>query len=161
MKLKRTLAVLLASAMALLFLSACSGSEKSEKYSALQIDADGTATISAQDISADARFFNYDADGVTVQLVALRDKTGGLHLAFNTCQSCSPSPKAFYRQNGAVLQCENCGFTFAPEQVGITHGGCNPWPISGLEIGESEIRIPESSLDSMRSVFETWEGPTK
>lgn len=118
-------------------------------------------TIPTEEITKTARYFNYDADGVTVQLVTLRDKNNGVHIAFNTCQNCSPSPKAYYQQSGDVLKCTNCGFTFEPEQVGITAGGCNPWPIDGVSIGENEIKIPASSLETMRSTFASWAGPTK
>ena len=38
---------------------------------------------------------HYKIDGTTVQVLALRDAVGTVHAAFNTCQSCSPSPKAY------------------------------------------------------------------
>ena len=159
---KRICTVLLALLCALL--SACSGGAKvtgAEAATFSELNADGeTVTIPTDGIAQTARFFNYDADGVTVQLVALRDGGGKVHAAFNTCQSCSPSPKAYYRQTGDVLECANCGFTFAPEEVGITHGVCNPWPVAGIVIGDDEITVPTASLDEMRPAFLSWAGPT-
>ena len=131
------------------------------KYTQLQPNDNGNVTIPTKEITKTARYFNYDADGITIQLVALRDNNDGVHIAYNTCQSCSPSPKAYYQQSGDVLECANCGFTFKPEQVGITAGGCNPSPIDGVCVGDEEITIPVSSLDAMKSSFTGWAGPTK
>lgn len=169
---KKTIYFTLAVMMICALLSACSNSENPvgentgandnyAKYTQLQPDENFTVTILTEGITKTAKFFNYDADGVTVQLVALRDKNNGVHIAFNTCQNCSPSPKAYYQQDGDVLRCTNCGFTFEPEQVGITAGGCNPWPIDGVSIGDDKITVPASSLDAMRSTFTNWAGPTK
>ena len=91
----------------------------------------------------------------------LRDAQDGVHIAFNTCQNCTPSPKAFYTQEGDVLKCENCGFTFAAEEVGIVHGGCNPWPIDGVEITADTVMIPAAALDAMKASFARWGGPVK
>lgn len=141
--------------------SSSGGASDAADYIALTADKNGNVVIATEQITTNAIYYNYDADGVTVQLVAIRDKDGKAHISFNTCQSCSPSPKAYYRQSGNVLQCENCGFTFAPEQVGIVHGGCNPWPIDGVSVEEGRIVIPVSSLDAMRPQFTSWGGPTK
>lgn len=124
-------------------------------------NSEGYITIPTEEVTQNVRFYNYDAEGVMVQLVTLRDKAGDMHIAFNTCQSCSPSPKAYYSQDGEVLMCNNCGFTFEPEQVGITHGGCNPWPVEGVSVGTDEITVPAYSLDDMRDVFSTWNGPVE
>ena len=71
------------------------------------------------------------------------------------------SPKAYYVQKEDVLQCANCGSVFAPEEIGFIHGGCNPWPIEEVQIGDESIVIPVASLDSMRNKFTTWKGPTE
>lgn len=172
MKMKKPIRIALALIAACIVFSACSNGNQPAgenadaetnyvKYTELRADENGTVTIPAEGVSQTARFFNYDADGVTVQLVALRDKAGGVHIAFNTCQNCSPSPKAYYQQSGDVLKCTNCGFTFEPEKVGIAAGGCNPWPIDGVSIGDDEITVPTAALAAMRSTFASWAGPTK
>ena len=155
---KKPVFLLLALACALL--TACSGGAASQ-FSDLKANENGAVTIPVETITADARFFNYNADGVTVQLVAIRDQNGGVHVAFNTCQSCSPSPRAYYRQSGSVLECANCGFTFAPEEVGVVHGGCNPWPIDGVVVGDGEVSVPVFALEGMRLTFASWKGPTE
>ena len=164
--LKRTAALALALLCGLLFAGCGTGgadalSDPSAAYADVTVDESGTVVIPTAGITGSARFYNYDADGVTVQLVALRDAQDGVHIAFNTCQNCTPSPKAFYTQEGDVLKCENCGFTFAAEEVGIVHGGCNPWPIDGVEITADTVVIPAAALDAMKASFARWGGPVK
>ena len=160
--------LLIAIALSLLFvLAACGQSQTtdattetgSEKYIALTANSEGNVVIPTETVSTSATYYNYDASGVTVQLVAIRDAEGKAHISFNTCQSCSPSPKAYFFQQGSVLQCANCGFTFAPAEVGVSHGGCNPWPIDSVNIGTDDITIPAAALDNMRDKFASWQGP--
>ena len=144
---------------ALFFLSACSGGSGGADGSGdaggsiLTPDEAGTLVIPTAALTTEARFYDYKTEDATVQIVALRDGNGTVHAAFNTCQSCSPSPKAYYAQDGDRLICQNCGFDFTAEEVGITHGGCNPWPIPGVEITGDEIRIPADAAEDMRPVF--------
>lgn len=152
---------LILAAAFLLLLTACGQGSAPGKFVDLSPGDSDTVTIPTEDITADARFYNFDADGVTVQLVALRDAKDKVHAAFNTCQSCSPSPEAFYSQNGDLLQCNNCGFTFTPDEVGVVHGGCNPWPIEGVKVTDTEIVVPVSSIVGMKRPFSTWQGPVK
>ena len=132
-----------------------------EKYMDIMADSDGNIVSPVEDITVSATFYNYVIDDVIVQLVAIRDGDNIPHISFNTCQSCSPSPKAYYVQKEDVLQCANCGSVFAPEEIGFIHGGCNPWPIEEVQIGDESIVIPVASLDSMRNKFTTWKGPTE
>lgn len=132
-----------------------------KKYVDVKADSDGNIVIPIEDITASATFYNYVIDDVIVQLVTIRDGDNFPHISFNTCQSCSPSPKAYYVQKEDVLQCANCGSVFAPEDIGLIHGGCNPWPIEEVQIGDESIVIPVASLDSMRNKFTTWKGPTE
>lgn len=60
---------------------------------------------------------------------------------------------------GYKLVRQNCKFEFTADEVGVVHGGCNPWPIDGIEITETAIRIPEASVEAMVSVFQNWAGP--
>ena len=141
-----------------LFLFSCG---KSDGFKTVKADTDGNIHIPVSDITETATFYNYHANGTTVQLVALRDAAGEVHAAFNTCQSCSPSPKAYYQQKDDELICQNCGFDFTPEQVGVVSGGCNPTPVQGLTESGGELIIPASSFEGMRDKFLRWGGPTK
>lgn len=164
---KRSLVLILALCVCAV-LTACAqnkddgGSNKStDTYVSVAADSNETIIIPVNGVTSSATFYNYDANGVTVQLVAIRDLAGKAHISFNTCQSCSPSPKAYYRQQGNTLQCANCGFTFEPEEVGLASGGCNPWPIDGVAIDGETITVPVSSVEAMRPKFNGWKGPTE
>lgn len=164
MKIKRLISLMTVCAV-FLFLSSCSGKdaagEKTAGAAFSSVGTDGSLTIDTSGITADVSYYNYDANGTTVQILALRDKDGGVHAAFNTCQSCSPSPKAYYLQRGELLICQNCGFEFTAEDVGLVHGGCNPWPVDGIEITEETIVIPAASLQAMAPAFQNWAGPAE
>lgn len=146
-----------------LVLSSCSGSdavvEETAGPASSFLGTDGSLTIDAGGISTDVSYYNYDANGTTVQFLALRDKDDVIHAAFNTCQSCSPSPKAYYLQQGKLLVCQNCGFEFSAEEVGLVQGGCNPWPVEGILITSGEIVIPAASALAMEPAFRNWAGP--
>ena len=156
--------MLFAAALALVLCASCASSEtdtqKAAPYARVTADADGFITWPADQVTSDVQFLNYDANGTTVQILLLRDDAGDIRAAFNTCQSCSPSPKAYYVQEDDKLICQNCGFDFTPEEVGIVHGGCNPWPVDGIEITDTQVRIPASSADAMAQTFANWGGPT-
>ena len=106
-------------------------------------------------------YYNYVVDVVTVQVLAIAGADGTPHLAFNTCQSCNPSPQAYYQQEGDGLTCGNCGFQFTPDQVGVVAGGCNPMPVAELTEDEETYYIPAQYLADQASVFASWEGPVK
>lgn len=163
MKNKRSFIFILVLCLCALLISCTQNTDAGKKdiYTAVTADSNKNILIPVDEITSSATFYNYDADGITVQLVAIRDSAGKAHISFNTCQSCSPSPKAYYRKQGDVLQCVNCGFTFEPEEVGLVGGGCNPWPIGGVSIGEETITIPVLSVEAMRSKFKSWKGPTE
>ena len=119
---------------------------------------DGKVRIPTEGIGQAVSLFNIDVEGTTVQVLALRDGYGKLHVAFNTCQSCTPSPKAYYTQIAGILQCTACGFTFKADEVGTATGGCNPWPIPGMTVTADEIVIPYASVAELKDAFARWEG---
>lgn len=162
MKIKRLIPIITVCAV-LLFLSSCSGKAAAGKETSgavsSSVGTDGSLIINTGGITTDVSYYNFDADGTTVQILALRDKDGAVHAAFNTCQSCSPSPKAYYLQRGDLLICQNCGFEFTAEDVGLVHGGCNPWPVEGIEITGETVVIPAASAQAMAPAFQNWAGP--
>lgn len=119
----------------------------------------GTVTFDASGVAEDAVFVNYAAAGNTVQLLAIRDAGGELHVALNTCQSCNPSPKAYFVQEGEALVCQNCLNSFTAEDVGSAANGCNPAPVQTLAIKGDTVSISASELDSYAPAFAQWAGP--
>ena len=57
-------------------------------------------TIKKSQLTKDASFINYKAGDITVQLIAVIADDNTYRVSFNTCQSCNPSPKAYFVQQG-------------------------------------------------------------
>lgn len=140
-----------------------SANEATEAFAEVYGDTDenGNLVIEKDDITEDAAFINYDADGVTVQVLAIASADGKVHAAYNTCQTCSPSPMAYFVQEGAALVCQNCGNSFTAEDVGSSAAGCNPMMIENLEETDTQLIIPASDLEGVREQFKNWQGVTK
>ena len=81
MKIKRLISLMTVCAV-FLFLSSCSGKdavgEKTAGAAFSSEGTDGSLTIDTSGITADVSYYNYDANGTTVQILALRDKDGSV-----------------------------------------------------------------------------------
>ena len=116
-------------------------------------------TIPLSSVSQTVSFYPVIIDGTEMEVLAIRTASGEIRTAFNTCQSCYSSGRGYYVAEGKELVCQNCGFHFTAEQVGLEgHGGCNPWPISASERIESEegITIPYTVLAGAKDIFARW-----
>ena len=121
--------------------------------------ADGSdIVIRTANIGTDASYFDYDADGVTVQVFALQASDGTIRLALNTCQVCNGSPYAYFEQDGDWFICQNCGNRFASTEIGIASGSCRPVPITADIYTEQDgtITIPMSFLEENAPLFKNW-----
>lgn len=114
--------------------------------------------INKADISTTAKFYPYEADGIKMEVLALKAKDGTIRTALNTCQVCYASGKGYYVQEGDELVCQNCGNRFASNMVGKTKGGCNPVPISDTSKVDdgSKITIDKNYLDKNKAYFSNW-----
>lgn len=150
--------------------SSSSNSSKSSDSSSSNKDsknADSKATtadvvpgieINKADISATAKFYPYEANGIKMEVLALKAKDGTIRTALNTCQVCYASGKGYYVQEGDELVCQNCGNRFASNMVGKTKGGCNPVPISDTSKVDdgTKITIDKNYLDKNKAYFSNW-----
>ena len=69
-----------------------------------------------------ATFINYETEnGYEIELVAVKDSSNNIDVAFNTCQVCNGSPKAYFVQKNGKLVCQNCGNVFSLNSVGKKH----------------------------------------
>lgn len=100
-------------------------------------------------------YADYDADGVTIQVMLYKDDDNVIHGAFNTCQVCNGSPYAYFEQEGEEIVCQNCGNHFSIEDIGDVHGGCNPIPLEFTQEGDS-VRIDVNYLLDNVDIFENW-----
>ena len=116
-------------------------------------------TIPTASVTQTASFYPVVVDGTEMEVLAIRTGEGDIRTAFNTCQSCYPSGRGYYVADGTELICQNCGFRFTAEAVGLEgRGGCSPWPIPAsarTETGDS-ILISYSVLADAKEIFSNW-----
>ncbi|MBO6099800.1 MAG: DUF2318 domain-containing protein [Spirochaetaceae bacterium] len=120
----------------------------------------GMIAIKKSRLSKDAAFVNYKAGDITVQLIAVVADDGTYRLSFNTCQSCNPSPNAYFAQEGKNLVCQNCGNQFTMNDVGAASYGCNPAMIPYTQT-DSELIVSTEILEKVAPAFKRWQGPVE
>lgn len=138
-------------------------SKTTEKISQNTVKAmlndDGNIVISEEEITEEATFINYEVDEITIGLIAVRGTDGIVRVAFNTCQSCSPSPNAYFIQEGEYFVCQNCETKFHVDDIGKKKGGCNPAPVEEMTSEDGVITISKEYVESYKEKFENWNGP--
>lgn len=123
------------------------------------LDIEGNIVIDESEITEEATFISYEVDGVTIGLISVRGTDGVVRVAFNTCQSCTPSPNAYFIQKWEYFECQNCGNKFHVDKIGIEKGGCNPAPVEEMHQENGMITISSSYAKTYLENFENWNGP--
>jgi uncharacterized membrane protein len=114
--------------------------------------------IQKKDIGQVATFYPYTVNGKPMEVFAVRASDGTIRTALNTCQVCYASGRGYYKQEGGVFVCQNCGNRFVLDQIEKVKGGCNPVPILGgdkSDLGGS-IGISKAYLASVAPYFTRW-----
>ncbi|MCD1655189.1 DUF2318 domain-containing protein [Treponema zuelzerae] len=120
--------------------------------------ADWGVVIDKKKVTNVAAFIPYTANGTKMELIAIRASDGTIRTALNTCQVCYNSGRGFYKQEGDVFVCQNCGNRFKADQIEKIKGGCNPVPILSsdkTDLGDT-IGISKSYLESVTPYFARW-----
>lgn len=165
---KRLWKMILCGIMAISVLTACSKAENesgqagnasgqavsSEQY----VDAEGNIVVPVEDISDKAVFVDGEYNGRTIEVILVKDTSGNIRCAFNTCQVCQGSPKAYYEQQGEAFVCQNCGNVFSVDQIGEEKGGCNPVPVEDVKMTDETVTISNEALQSAYDDFANWKG---
>ncbi|MDR2633455.1 MAG: DUF2318 domain-containing protein [Treponema sp.] len=120
--------------------------------------ADRDLVIPVADLTENAVFYPVDLGGTRLEVLAVKAPDGTIRTAFNTCQVCYASGRGFYKQQGSVLVCQNCGNRFRMSQVGVRSGGCNPVPIFPANKTETAttITISKEFLHQAKGIFARW-----
>jgi uncharacterized membrane protein len=120
--------------------------------------ADQDLVIRISELSENAVFYPVDIGGVRLEVLAVKAPNGTIRTAFNTCQVCYASGRGFYKQQGTVLVCQNCGNRFRMSQVEVRSGGCNPVPIfpANKTVSDTAITISKEFLNDARLIFARW-----
>jgi len=110
--------------------------------------------IPLSDISSDAKFYAYDADGVEIRYFAVNGPDEDIHVALDACDVCYGVKKG-YTQIDDVMQCINCGRIYPINSIGTENlqGGC--WPsYLPMKMDGNDIIIEISDLQEKRFMFE-------
>lgn len=91
--------------------------------------------------SKNVTFINAKIDNQEIELIAIKDEENNIDVAFNTCQVCNGSPKAYFVQKNGKLICENCKNSFSFKSIGGDSNGCNPITINEDYITKTDIGI--------------------
>ncbi|MBQ9327885.1 MAG: DUF2318 domain-containing protein [Solobacterium sp.] len=116
---------------------------------------EGNLEIHKEDLSADTLSVIRLGDDSKIELVAVLDSNGEIQYALGTCQSCNGSPRAYYTQNGDMLQCNNCGLTFDLSIIGTDGSGCHPIGVNDLTIARTDdiVTLSTENLRSYEPLF--------
>jgi uncharacterized membrane protein len=119
---------------------------------------DRDLVIPVAEVTGNAVFYPVEIEGTRLEVLAVKAPDGTIRTAFNTCQVCYASGRGFYKQQGTVLVCQNCGNRFRMSQIEVRSGGCNPVPIfkDYKTVTATEITIPKSFLAEARVIFARW-----
>jgi uncharacterized membrane protein len=120
--------------------------------------ADRDLVITISELTENAVFYPVDIGGTRLEVLAVKAPDGSIRTAFNTCQVCYGSGRGFYKQQGTVLVCQNCGNRFRMSQVEVRSGGCNPIPIfpAYKTVTETTITISKEFLNEAKAIFARW-----
>lgn len=149
--------MLLLPLLAVIILAGCAAQTKEAADAGVNTEIN-TLTFSAAELTQEPTFVDWTQDGTAMQLIARKDDSGAVRLAFNTCQSCGGSPYAWFEYLGNnTLQCQNCGLTFPLDTVGTTRAtGCNPVTITEFTVVGDSVTVPHSVLADNVQRFTNW-----
>jgi uncharacterized membrane protein len=118
----------------------------------------GDLYIPADEITETATFYSITVDGTEMEIFAVKAPDGTIRTAFNTCQVCYGSGRAYYKQSGNVFVCQNCGNRFRTSDIEIVRGGCNPVPITPQykTVDDKGITITKDFLLRAKAIFANW-----
>lgn len=127
-----------------------------EKVTA-QVDANGDMVLQLSAITEDVTIYEYEHDGMHMEVIAVKASDGSIRTAFNTCQVCYASQKGYYIPKGDYLECQNCKSMFHKDEVEKRSGGCNPVPIfdQNTTVTDEEIIIPAAFLQEASNSIQT------
>jgi uncharacterized membrane protein len=114
--------------------------------------------IPISEVTKTAKFYPAEFDGIELEALAVKAPDGSIRTAFNTCQICYSSGRGYYVQEGDVLVCQNCGNLFNMDDVEVTRGGCNPFPITEeyKTVSDDTITISKDFLTQATVIFQNW-----
>ena len=111
--------------------------------------------INKSEISETVKFYPVKIGNKNMEILAVKASDGTIRTAFNTCQVCNGSPRAYYKQEGDILVCQNCGNKFSMDMIEQQRGGCNPIPIFGEDKTDdgANLTISKEFIEQNKELF--------
>lgn len=111
--------------------------------------------IPKSQITDKVTFYPVKAGKTNMEVLAVKASDGTIRTAFNTCQVCKGSPRAYYKKEGDVIVCQNCGNRFSMDMIEQQRGGCNPIPIykENKKEDAENITITKDFIQNNKSLF--------
>lgn len=105
-----------------------------------------------------AAVVNFYVDDTAMALLAVKDESGEIRVALDTCQVCNGSPKAYFEEINGMLECQNCSNKFTLDAVGSNATGCNPIKIDDAAITKTDngIIVSGEYLAANAGLFANW-----
>lgn len=130
------------------------------EYIAAITNDDGNMVIDSESITETATFYNYEFEGITIQIIAVRASDGTVRIVFNTCQSCNPDKNAYFIQDGDYIVCQTCGTRIKIDDIGFKGIGCSPFyiPDDYKKVEGANIIISKEYIQKFKDKFENWGG---
>lgn len=122
---------------------------------------DGSVTIPTDQVTNEAVFYEFTYNGTEMGALAVQASDGTTRVALNTCEVCNNSGKGYYEQTTeGMLECQNCGNLYAPDDIGMTAGGgCNPVPVTDADKTVNEdgsVTISSAIIEANAALFTNW-----
>ncbi len=112
-------------------------------------------TITKSEITETVKFYPIKVGKRNMEIMAVKASDGTIRTAFNTCQVCNGSPRAYYKQEGDAVVCQNCGNRFSMDMIEQQRGGCNPVPIYTENKSDdgTNITISKEFIEQNKDIF--------
>ena len=120
----------------------------------VNLAAEGSTDIPLSEITEEAKWYEYDANGKKIKFFAVKASDGSIKTAFDACDVCYGSKKG-YRQEGNQMVCNNCGNKYPIDGLGTENkagGGCWPGYLPNEIQGESLV-IKHSDIEAGKYRF--------
>lgn len=109
--------------------------------------------ITKSEVTDKVTFIPTKVGKINMEVMAVKASDGTIRTAFNTCQVCNGSLRAYYKQEGDIVICMNCGNRFSKDMIEQERGGCNPIPIDQKTENDETITIAKEFIAQNKGLF--------
>lgn len=109
--------------------------------------------ILLSEVSSNAKWYEYDSNGVIIKFFAVKASDGSIKTAFDACDVCYKNKRG-YSQEGNEMVCNNCGKKFPINRLGTENTGSGCWPgYLPNTVNDGKIVIRKADIEAGRWRF--------